>query len=80
MSSSLTPHEVCVLKALDKQAFKPSIASAHAIRQYLTALGLDKREAVEAMASLVNKNLLERVKVVDNEGLFYMAYRHKNKA
>lgn len=59
--SSLSQHEICVLKALDEQAFKPGIASAHAIRQCLTAQGLDKRE------------------VVDDGGLFYMAYRHTNK-
>lgn len=74
-SHLFTPQEQSVLKALQAQAFKPGIASAHAIRLALIEQGHNKRETVEAMARLVDLKVLERVRVIDDNGLFYMAYR-----
>ncbi|PTQ77627.1 hypothetical protein C8R28_10731 [Nitrosomonas ureae] len=74
-SSYLKAYEQLVLNALDKNASKIGVASGHDIRSALQAAGLGKREIGVTMGALVEKGVLERLKVIDSDGLFYMAYR-----
>ena len=74
-ATSFSTYEQLVLNALDKNASKAGAASGHDIRLVLQAAGLDKREIGVTMGELVEKGVLERLKVIDADGLFYMAYR-----
>lgn len=75
MSIELTVNEQLVLKALATHASGSGAASGHHIRQELLKAGLGKKEIGEMMGGLVARAVLERVKVVDADGMFYMAYR-----
>ena len=72
---SFSTQEQLVLNALDNNASKTGAASGHSIRQTLLAEGLGKREIGMTLGALVENGVLERLKVVDANGLFYMAYR-----
>jgi len=50
-------------------------ASGHDIRTQLLNDGLDKRTIAVTLGELVEKKLLERVRINESSGLFYMAYR-----
>ena len=50
-------------------------ASGHDIRQQMLRDGYSKAEAVHALRALVDRGRLERVRVNDADGFFYMAYR-----
>ncbi|MBA3754919.1 MAG: hypothetical protein H0X02_01230 [Nitrosomonas sp.] len=75
VATSFSTYEQLVLNALDKNASKAGAASGHDIRLVLQAKGLGKREIGVTMGALVEKGVLERIKVIDDDGLFYMAYR-----
>ncbi|WP_293007447.1 hypothetical protein [Nitrosomonas sp.] len=75
VATSFSTYEQLVLNALDKNASKIGVASGHDIRLALQAAGLGKREIGVTMGALVEKGVLERLKVIDADGLFYMAYR-----
>src|SRR5690554_7924756 len=75
MNTELTTNEQLVLQALATHASGSGAASGHHIRQELLKAGLGKKEIGEMMGSLVERAVLERLKVVDADGLFYMAYR-----
>lgn len=64
-----------ILTALEKHASSTGVAAGHHIRQELLAAGFNKKETVHGMSVLVEQGVLERVKVVDAEGMFYMGYR-----
>lgn len=51
------------------------VASGHDIRLQLLNDGLDKRTIAVTLGELVERKLLERVRVNEPSGLFYMAYR-----
>lgn len=72
---SLSTYELLVLNALEQNASSTGTASGHHIRLALQAAGVGKRDIGVTMGALVEKGVLERVKVVDADGLFYMAYR-----
>ncbi len=74
-ATPFSTYEQLVLNALDKNASKAGAASGHDIRLVLQAAGLDKREIGVTMGALVENGVLERLKVIDADGLFYMAYR-----
>lgn len=50
-------------------------ASGHDIRVQLLNDGLDKRTIAVTLGELVERKLLERVRINEPSGLFYMAYR-----
>ncbi len=75
VATSFSPYEQLVLNALDKNASKVGAASGHDIRLALQAAGLSKREIGVTMGTMVDNGVLERLKVTDADGLFYMAYR-----
>ncbi len=50
-------------------------ASGHDIRIQLLNDGLDKRTVAVTLGELVEMQLLERVRINEPSGLFYMAYR-----
>ena len=70
VATSFSTYEQLVLNAS-----KAGAASGHDIRLVLQAAGLGKREIGVTMGELVEKGVLERLKVIDADGLFYMAYR-----
>ncbi len=74
-ATPFSTYEQLVFNALDKNASKAGAASGHDIRLVLQAAGLDKREIGVTMGALVENGVLERLKVIDADGLFYMAYR-----
>ena len=68
--------ERVVLNVLDGKApGECEVVAGHDIREQLLALGHAKREVVLAMGSLVERGVIERLKVVDEDGLFYTGYR-----
>lgn len=75
MTEHFSTHEQLIFNALDKYASSTGVASGHHIRKELLAAGLNKKEIGHSMGALVAKGILERVKVVDADGMFYMAYR-----
>ena len=75
VNSSFSTYEQLVLNALDKNASGTGAASGHHIRLALQAAGMGKRDIGITMGELVDKGVLERIKVIDADGLFYMAYR-----
>lgn len=75
VTAPLSAHEHLVLDVIAKHASAAGTASGHQVRLALLAAGLGKRDVGVAVNSLVGRGLLERVKVVDAEGFFYMAYR-----
>ncbi len=75
VATSFSTYEQLVLNALDNNASKAGAASGHDIRLVLRDAGLGKREIGVTMGALVEKGVLERIKVIDADGLFYMAYR-----
>lgn len=75
MTEYFSSHEQLIFNALDKHASSTGVASGHHIRKELLAAGLGKKEIGYSMGALVEKGLLERVKVIDADGMFYMAYR-----
>lgn len=75
MTEHFSSHEQLIFNALDKHASNTGVASGHHIRKELLAAGLGKKEIGHSMGALVEKGLLERVKVIDADGMFYMAYR-----
>lgn len=75
VATSFSTYEQLVLNALDKNASKAGAASGHDIRLVLQTAGLGKREISVTMGALVEKGVLERLKVIDVDGLFYIAYR-----
>lgn len=74
-TESFSADEQQVLAALDQQASSTGAAAGHHVRMVLQASGMGKREIGAAVAKLVEKGVLERIKVTDADGLFYMAYR-----
>lgn len=75
LSEHFSNHEQLIFNALAKHASSTGTASGHHIRKELLAAGLNKKEIGHSMGALVEKGLLERVKVIDTDGMFYMAYR-----
>jgi NAD(P)H-hydrate repair Nnr-like enzyme with NAD(P)H-hydrate dehydratase domain len=75
ITEPFSTNEILVLDALAKHASGTGTASGHDIRLVLLAAGLGKKEIGMIMGELVTKGVLERVKVVDADGFFYMAYR-----
>lgn len=75
MTEHFSSHEQLIFNALDKHTSSTGVASGHHIRKELLAAGLGKKEIGYSMGALVEKGLLERVKVIDADGMFYMAYR-----
>lgn len=75
MTDHFSTHEQLIFNALDKHASSTGAAAGHHIRKELLAAGVGKKEIGFSMGALVEKGLLERVKVVDADGMFYMAYR-----
>lgn len=73
--ASFSTNELLVLKALAQHASETGAASGHDIRLALLAGGLSKKDIGVTLGGLVERGVLERLKVVDAEGLFYMAYR-----
>lgn len=67
--------EQLVLDAVAKHASQAGTASGHQVRLTLLAAGLGKKDIGVTVNRLVDKGALERVRVVDAEGFFYMAYR-----
>lgn len=74
-TTSFSTNELLVLNALVKYAAKSGAASGHDIRLALLAGGLGKKDIGVTLGGLVEKGVLERLKVVDVDGYFYMAYR-----
>lgn len=72
---TLTMAEHCVLEQVQRLSSVQGFVSGHHLRLALLALGLDKKTIGQTLGELVAKNQLERLKVTDAEGLFYMAYR-----
>lgn len=75
VNQSLSTYELLVLNALEQNASSTGAASGHHIRLALQAAGMGKRDIGVTMGELVEKGVLERIKVIDADGLFYMAYR-----
>ena len=75
MTENLSTNQQLIFNALKKHASSTGVASGHHIRQELLAAGLGKKEIGQSMGELVEQGLLERVKIVDADGMFYMAYR-----
>lgn len=74
--SDLTQHEAAILSALDECAPRAGEAvSGHAIRERVLNRGFAKRDVVLAMGALVERGVIERMKVVDQDGFFYTGYR-----
>ena len=80
MTEHFSTHEQLIFNALAKHASSTGTASGHHIRKELLAAGLNKKEIGHSMGALVEKGLLERVKVIDTAGMFYMAYRRTSTA
>lgn len=49
--------------------------SGHALRKQLMQAGWDKRTIATTLGALVTQGRLERVRVNEPSGLFYLAYR-----
>ncbi|MFY9178375.1 MAG: hypothetical protein WAO12_01185 [Venatoribacter sp.] len=71
----LSPSESLVLAALLANLGEQGFISGHHLRLALLEQGLSKREIGTTLGSLVSRKVLERVKITDSDGLFYMAYR-----
>jgi hypothetical protein len=74
-TASFSTSERLVLNAVARHASAAGSASAHQVRIDLLAAGLGKKDIGVTVASLVEKGVLARVKMIDADGLFYMAYR-----
>ncbi len=74
-TAPLSPTELLVLDALARHASKTGTASGHDIRLALLSAGLGKKEIGVTVGRLVEKGVLERLKVTDANGFFYMGYR-----
>ncbi|HTN32709.1 MAG TPA: hypothetical protein VL091_01750 [Marinobacter sp.] len=74
-TTPLSHNEQLVLDALAKHASSTGTASGHDIRLALLSAGLGKKEIGITVGGLVEKGVLERLKVTDVDGFFYMGYR-----
>lgn len=76
----LTPVQERVLAVVDACMLATTRAAAgHDVRVQLLGAGMGKREIAFTLGELVARGVLERVKIVEQSGLFYTAYRRARK-
>lgn len=78
MSVGLSPSELALLAKVQNALGEQAYISGHHLRLALLAQGLDKKIIGFGLGALVEKQQLERVKITDPDGQFYLAYRLKS--